>query len=351
MSSTNRPIAVLISDIHFTLSTLEEASSSLLKAQFKAVLLKVPLVICGDTLDSKAVIRAEIANRLIELMSKHDCPETIMLVGNHDKINEKGQGHSLNFLKPYCVVIDSIRIGKLGNTDVVMIPYQSDSNVIKDFLKDEDCPKESIIIMHQGLQGSDSGEYIQDHSALTHEDIQDFRVISGHYHRRQDIKTGRPRKGALGMFSYIGNPYTLSFGEAEHPEKGFQILMDDGTLEFVPTNLRKHVVIETVYRETGWGFPAKTVNQNDILLVKAKGPKSKLNLLNKAEIKKALNFNGDFRLDLIPTDNEVDLNAVHTKNDMSQAELLDSMIDSLTTTDDNTKIRLKQLWKAFINKD
>ena len=79
---------------------------SLQQAMDKAYALNVPLVLCGDTLDSKSIIRGEISNRLIQLLGT--CPSAYVLVGNHDLLNEKSREHSLNFLRPYCRVIDSM---------------------------------------------------------------------------------------------------------------------------------------------------------------------------------------------------------------------------------------------------
>ena len=65
-----KPIAVLISDVHYTPSSLPIAHTAMKMALSKAEALKVPLIDCGDILDSKAIIRAECANALIELFCK-----------------------------------------------------------------------------------------------------------------------------------------------------------------------------------------------------------------------------------------------------------------------------------------
>lgn len=343
----NKPIAVLISDVHFSVPTLELASQSLLKAQYKAKVLDVPLVIAGDLLDSKAIIRAECANKLIQMFSVVDKTETIILVGNHDLCNEKGKDHSLNFLKPYCTIVENPTFGHIKNTSVGMIPYQSDTEVVKSILKDEDCPE--LLIMHQGVSTSNSGHYIQDKSALPKECFENFRVISGHYHTRQNIKCGRPRKGAVGLFSYIGNPYTLNFGEANDPPKGIQILMDDGSLEFVPTNLRKHVVLNIQkanynYWQITGKVPLDDVHTGDLVWAKVLGTREELSVVNKTFISKLIGKE-NFKLDLIPLDADT---IVNTTKSLNQPELLDSLIDSLTNTSNEVKVRLKQAWKDLL---
>lgn len=346
-----RPVAVLISDIHFTPATLELAAASLLKAQFRAALLKIPLVICGDTLDSKAIMRAECVNKLIELLTVKDAPDTIVLVGNHDMINEKGKEHSLNFLKPYCTVVDSPQNRFLNGLQVLMLPYQVNPDDVRAILKanyeDPDVEKPDLTIMHQGIEGSNSGEYIQDKSAINHFDVANYRVISGHYHSRQDIKTGRPQKGAKGMFSYVGNPYTLNFAEANDPEKGYQVLMNNGTLEFVPTKLRNHVIFDLELRE-GEGIPiiiagptSDKMHSDDIVKVNLSGTKDRLAKITKADIERRLGIS--VRLDLIPTDDSRKTDAIILA---SKPELLDSLIDA-TSAGDETKVRLKSTWRGL----
>lgn len=352
------PIAVLISDIHFTVNTLIEAHTSFLRAQFKAKMLSVPLVIAGDTLDSKAVMRAECVNRLLSLVSVKDAPEMIFLVGNHDLCNEKGKEHSLNFLKPFATIIETPQYGMLLETEVALIPYQSDKEQIANFLRyheDEDHSKEendflrtkhreTIVIMHQGITGSNSGEYFQDHTALNKEDLAGFRVISGHYHARQTIELPEG-----GKFDYIGNPYTLGFGEVNDPEKGFQILYSDGSLEFVPTNLRKHVIWELKYSADHHTYIRSNnyieVQDNDLLWARVRGPSDELMKISKEWVKSNYAIKQDIRLDLIPAEEVI--SPTKAAKPQTQTELMDSIIDSLNVKEER-KHRLKQLYKGLL---
>lgn len=338
----SKPIAVLVSDIHYNIHTLPLADAALRQAVDMANELKVPLIVAGDLHDTKANLRGECVQAMIETFSRCEM-EPYVLIGNHDLINERSPNNSLEFLRNYVQLVrhpvNSLNLGTW------LIPYASDVEVLRDDLKD--IPSGSRIIMHQGLNGSESGEYIQDKSALDFEDVKDFRVISGHYHRRQDIKTGRPRKGALGLFSYIGNPYTLGYGEATDPDKGFRVLMDDGHMEFVPTNLRKHIKFELTYK---WLFDRSTIpprpGPGDLLWVKVHGTKEQLVTLTKEKVRQALFIDADFRLDLVPED--TDTKTEDATEYMTQAETLDSLIDSLTSTTDERKARLKELWRKSV---
>lgn len=327
-----KPTAVLISDVHYSLSTLWLAEAAMRQAIIKANELKVPLIVAGDLHETKANLRGECVNAMIETFKLCNAPPYI-LIGNHDRLNEKAPEHALNFLKEHAVIID-YRTSKPLKGIGYFIPYAHDAQDLKDYLKT--LPDGSQIIMHQGIQGSNSGEYFQDKSAIQHSDVSNFRVISGHYHARQDIKTGRPRKGSVGLYSYIGSPYTMTFGEANDPYKGFQILMNDGTLEFVSTNLRKHVIVEI---DENKRIRTGHIGVNDLVWVKARGTKTWLSKISKESFK-AHGVPIDFRLELIPTD-DIPTPKIAAK---TQAELLDTIIDKQSI---DNKTHLKSLWKQL----
>jgi DNA repair exonuclease SbcCD nuclease subunit len=352
----NNPVAVLISDVHYNMHTLPLADAAMRHAILIANDLEIPLIVAGDLHDTKANLRGECMNAMRttfnSLDSKLPC---YILRGNHDAINEKSEEHSIGFLEvgrvyedgctPYEAEHEIIikpgfynELGCVNGKSVHVVPYQHDPEAVREYLKKVD--KGSCIIMHQGLQGSNMGDYIQDKSAINHEDVADFRVISGHYHARQDIKTGRPQKGCVGLFSYIGNPYTMSYGEANDPEKGFQILMDDGSLEFVSTNLRKHVVIDTVVHDLV-AIPYQH-KPGDLLWFKCRGTREELRSISRELIAGNYDINEGFKLDLIPEDVTSNTPILTAK---SNDELMDSLIDSLTSTSDARKVRLKELWR------
>jgi DNA repair exonuclease SbcCD nuclease subunit len=332
----SKPVAVIAGDVHFTVQTLDLATAVIKQCLAKAKELNVPLILNGDTLDSKAIIRGEVANRLIELLKQKEV-EVIINVGNHDLLNEKGTDHSLEFLRPHCAVND--RCG--WTKDFSLIGYQSNQEIFKAFLNE--VPKDRPVIIHQGVMGADLGHYVQDKTSLPPETFAEYRVIASHYHKRQDIKCGRPQKGARGLFSYIGNPYTLTFGEANDGPKGFSVLMDDGMLEFVPTNLRKHKIVEL---EAGVDFiDSKFIGTaaDDLVWVKLFGSRSTLSYVKKDFISNYIGHS-NFKLDLIPTDS--DAPTAKTEN-MTDGEILDSLIDTLGESD-TQKSFLKSLWRGLV---
>lgn len=300
----------------------------------KANELNVPLIVAGDLHDTKANLRGECVNRMIKTFQR--CPiEPHILVGNHDLINEKSEDNSLNFLSEFCRLIERPKIYStvldVKSLFLEYIPYYHDVDELRAHLKI--VPKDRILIMHQGLTNTNAGHYFSDHSALNPEDVAGRRIISGHYHTRQTIDLPEG-----GRWDFIGNPYSLNFGEANDPPKGFQILKRDGTLEFVPTNLRKHVVITDLTGETKF-------EPNDLVWVKLTGTKELLTKYNKEYVAKALNITQPFKLDLIPLKESTQ--AAINSETLKQDVLLDTIIDSLEHTSDEQKLRLKQLWKTL----
>lgn len=331
----SKPVAVITGDVHFTPGTLSLAVEAIKQVFAKAEHLGVPAILNGDTLDSKAIIRAECANDLIHELIKTKA-QVIINTGNHDLINEKSVESSLTFLTPYAEVVNSVR--KVPEIGSYIIPYYSNSSVLEQEL--DRIPRGSRLIMHQGVIGADLGHYVQDKTSLPKEAFEDFRVIASHYHKRQDIKCGRPRKGAVGLFSYIGNPYSLSFGEADHGPKGYSILMDDGLLEFVPTNLRKHVVYD-IGVDRWWEIGKQ--DPSDLLWLKVDGPTSELAKLNKIDVANVVGHS-NFKLEKIYTDAP---KLQGSTENLTDAQVLDCIIDA-TDESPEQKQALKDLWREVI---
>ena len=339
---SSKPIAVLGSDIHYALSTLPLADAATKQMVAKANELGIPLVIAGDLHDTKSLHRAECQEAMLSTLREAK-QDPLILVGNHDRRNEKAPEHALHFLEGVAHLITRPCTWDRGALRATLIPYQHDPEEFKKAASQSN----SLVICHQGIIGADMGHYVQDKSALCKEDVADFRVVSGHYHRRQDIKCGRPRKGAIGLFSYIGNPYTLTFAEAKDPPKGFQILMDDGTLEFVPTNLRKHIVMQFSVDdlESGKELHPELPRMNDLVWIKLSGTRSQLAALSKKDLGDRLFSPGfDYRLDKTPIDAEVSETKVEG---LSNFEAMDSVIEDASETAEQ-KVELRRLYRELL---
>lgn len=325
----SKPIAVLLSDVHYNMANLEIADKATRLAIKQANKLKVPLVVCGDLHDTKANLRGECVNALL-ITFKLCNQKPYILIGNHDRINEKASAHALKFLEPVAQIIDEGPLW-IKQFNAYFIPYHHNKFQLQKSI--EQLPKNSTLIMHQGLKDSVSGEYIQDGSALEQEIVKDYRVISGHYHQRQTI----------GTWDYVGNPYTSTFAESEDPAKGIQLLMDDHTLKFIPLNLRKHVVIRMTQKKDCLSSDSSIpdIIAQDIVRVKVKGDKNLLQTITKEEIAAFLGIEQAFKLDLISETVQTTISIAVSK--LSKEDALDTFIDAKFDQKEGTK--LKKLWR------
>jgi DNA repair exonuclease SbcCD nuclease subunit len=319
--------AVLISDIHYNINTLDVADQTLNMAISVANKLQIPVIVAGDLHDTKAHIRGECVKRLISTLKTCQI-RPILLRGNHDSLNEKSEEHSLSFLKDIAEVIEKPVKCDLG----YLIPYHSDTDALRQYLPG--IPKGSLLIMHQGVMGTTAGHYIQDKSALTKEDLASFTVISGHYHTRQSFELPDG-----GRFTYIGNPYTLNFGEANDPEKGFYLLESDGHLEFMPTNMRKHIVLNLAPGVE----QNKKIHYDDKVWVKYSFQNN--NRITKEEIAKKYGIKQPFKFDLIDLTPNSEKQPI--KIGQTQVELMDALIEDHNGISKDQKDRLKVLWRQF----
>jgi DNA repair exonuclease SbcCD nuclease subunit len=330
------PIAVITADVHMTVNTLELASSVLKQLFDLAQELEVVPIIAGDLLDGKAIIRGEVMNRLISIFESYHFDESckpMILRGNHDALSEQSSLHSLTFLRPYANVIEKDM--QDPETELYFIPYQNSAEQLQQILNG--IPKGSHLIMHQGIQTAFMGHYQQDKTSLPPEAFKDFRVVSGHYHRHQTIKCGKK-----GSFTYVGSPYTTSFAEANDGLKGISILYSDGTLEVVPTHLRKHVIIERT--PVNVLLPLDGHNNDDLVWLKVTGPASELAKLKKVEVGSKLLGHANFKFDKIPLEAE---EVVKVEKKQTGEEVLDSIIEASAETPEQ-KTFLKKLWRDIL---
>lgn len=320
------PIAVLISDVHYSLNTLVLADQAMRTAIAKAKELNVPLIDAGDLTNDKAILRAEVMNQLISTMKTVQGISVYLLVGNHSLVNEKGTDHALGFLKPYARIVETLSM--IPDTNLYLMPYQNDSTKVKEYL--ELVPENAILIMHQGVRGAWMGDYIQDKSSVDPSIFGSRTVLSGHYHKHQSI----------GPVTYIGNPYTLSFGEANDGPKGYLILYSDGSYSREILDLRRHIIIQQHIVDLN----GVKVNKDDLVRVKILGKKFDLADMSKSAIAEVLFGNEqNFKLDYIYEDVHTDAVEPFT----SPESAIDQMIDLESLTEEH-KNHLKQLWRGLL---
>ena len=328
-----KPFAVAISDVHYDLATLDRADACFRMAIDKAAELNVPLIDLGDLTHTKAILRAEVINRLLET-SKYAADKGVdiwSLVGNHSLLNEKTPGvHALEFLKaPHWLILKSpLKFGKAG-----FIPYQSDPAKFMEAI--ESFPKGTLVFGHQGTKDGVMGDYVQDPSAVDSKAIKDWRVFLGHYHAHYTLHNTVS----------VGNPYTLTFGEANDPYKGFLVIYEDGSFERIKTKQPKHVIYNFEVRDKN-SWNTSNHSPGDKVWVKLRGLTSELASMPKSEVASRLGLE-DFKFDKIPYDTPEAINKppVQPKSD---SEIFDSLVEGLNDTAEEKEV-LKALWREVIS--
>lgn len=335
----NKPWIVAISDIHFNINNLELATKALTMAFEKARELEVPLVVAGDLQDTKAIIRAEVMNRLIDIFRHYDEThvsrgvKSYVLVGNHDLINEKGSEHALTYLELWTSVVGS-KSSILDNDLKPTISMLSYCSSLEKFREKLSMCCTNIVLCHQGIKGAYMGDYIQDNTSIDPSELKDFRAFSGHYHRHQTV----------GNLTYIGSPFTHTWGEANDGEKGFLVINEDGTYERVLTNLRKHIVQTVKFHKMQDIY--KCPRPEDLVKIRILGPKSGLDEIerNRQWIETFVGRK-DFTLQLIPEISET--KQILETEDKTAHEVMDTIIDDLKETD-SRKAMLKAEWREVL---
>lgn len=86
-----------------------------------------------------------------------------------------------------------------------------------------------------------NGHYCED-GVITHDDFQGFKqVISGHFHKLQQT----------GNFTYLGTPFSHSFGEANQDKALGIYHLEDDRLELIPTEFPRHISMKVDLSKRG----------------------------------------------------------------------------------------------------
>ena len=165
-----------------------------------------PVIILGDLLDTKDIVRARVFN-FVHKRLKASSLKFYILVGNHDKIVLQGKEHSLETLKELknVDVIDEPRV----HGDMLMLPYFHEKEDFREAVKNHKTKHTKYLFFHNGIKGFDYGNnYIATGKAsdeLHLCDVGGFKLaIGGHFHKFA-------REANL---MFLGTPFSHSFGES-----------------------------------------------------------------------------------------------------------------------------------------
>lgn len=241
--SNKEPIALLWNDIHVSKDNIPEFQKNWDEAMDVCGRYGVEeMIIGGDLWQSRssqtlstlmavrqAIIKAHAANLFLTIAE-----------GNHCKVDQEsvlGYSHLFSEYPGVFVVDDYIIINLNGDTVLYVMSYFPENGSftkrLQDIVKNDfDKDKTNILYIHEGINGALAQPNEKEVPTKIFKDWD--KVLVGHYHNRCVIPDTN--------IEYIGGSRQHNFGEDE--EKGYTILYDDGSYEFVKNqvNMRYKVL-------------------------------------------------------------------------------------------------------------
>jgi hypothetical protein len=190
-------------------------------------------IILGDLLDTKELVRGKCLNFYLNRIGRSKLHFTI-IVGNHDYFNLACEDHSLQALRhlsnvtlindPHCIFSEKSDY-RLG-----FIPYIHDSEKLKQAL--QLLKHSDVIFCHADIKGFDYGNGLLSQAGLDSSELKDYpTIISGHYHKYQ----------AKENITYLGTPFSHSFGESNQTKYIGLYSTEDHNLRLLETSFPKHI--------------------------------------------------------------------------------------------------------------
>lgn len=233
-----RPIAVLVNDVH-----LDKNNGHLVKDIFDQCISLCKELGCIYILIGGDVFTNRSGQPLVCLTDWKDIVLSlnergfgvIAIPGNHDKTD--GDDYR-SYLDPYSewMAVQSRGICiRMCDMNFVFVPYFKEEKWLEEWKRadaERDRTKKSILITHIGMDGVRNNDGTMVESAIRPAMFADYdKVLIGHYHNASQM--------ASNVF-YTGSAYQRDFGE-NIDDKGFTVIYDDASIEFVPTRFPKYV--------------------------------------------------------------------------------------------------------------
>lgn len=244
MSKERIPCALLINDIHVSKDNIPEFQRNWDEALGICKKQDIPeIIIGGDLLQSRSsyqTLDVLLAVRQAIIKATNAGLELTIAEGNHDLVDQEailGYCHVFSEYPHVYVVDDYVSIDCSDDVTLYVMSYAPESgsfiNRLQDIIdNDFDKNKHNILYIHEGIKG---GLAMPSDDELPTKIFKDFdAVLVGHYHNRCKIKGTN--------IEYVGASRQHNFGEDE--EKGYTILYDDGSYEFIKneSNTRYKVI-------------------------------------------------------------------------------------------------------------
>ena len=168
----------------------------------------------------------------------------IGICGNHDKVSLESMFAypTLYDSENFKIVDSTYELSINKNLSAWFMSYFPETTTAPDILKNMsemvDNSKKNILCAHQGVNGGLSHENATTNKELPTESFASFDLtMLGHYHNANVVE----HKGGHEI-RYIGSSHASNYGEDN--DKGFTIIYDDGSIEFVNSEFPKFETIE-----------------------------------------------------------------------------------------------------------
>lgn len=252
MSEKRIPCALLINDIHVSKDNIPEFQRNWDEALEICKKQDISeIIIGGDLLQSRSsyqTLDVLLAVRQAIIKATNAGLELTIAEGNHDLVDQEailGYCHVFSEYPHVYVVDDYVSIDCSDDVTLYVMSYAPESgsfiNRLKDIIdNDFDKNKHNILYIHEGIKG---GLAMPSDDELPTKIFKDFdAVLVGHYHNRCKIKGTN--------IEYVGASRQHNFGEDE--EKGYTILYDDGSYEFIKNESNtRYKVIDLALQDVG----------------------------------------------------------------------------------------------------
>lgn len=247
---SKKALAIHLTDTHATDNNLK-LQESIWK---QAVELSVSNGRCdifhgGDWVTARKAQSLEVLEHLVwvrDLLQKKNI-NLIGISGNHDKTSQESVFAYPNLLNNEMFeLVDETHTEHFDNARATFMSYFPEEGTCKERIKKlisdlemshVDGIKE-IFICHQGFNGGLSHKNATSNKELPIEILEFFdTVLIGHYHNRNNIENDFDTD-----IWYTGSTHANNYGEDN--EKGFTIIYDDGSIEFINAEFPKYETIQ-----------------------------------------------------------------------------------------------------------
>ena len=232
-----KAIAILVNDVH-----LDKSNGELVKDifnQLTELCLKKRIkniIVGGDVFTNRSgqplscltdwkIILEKLKEKRINI---HVIP------GNHDKTDADDERSYLDIYSNQILYRTAECVNNCG-VNFVLVPYFKEEKWLEEWKKADDERLDgypSILITHIGFDGVANNDGSKVESNLKPSMFSDYdKVLVGHYHNAS--KLGK-------NVYYTGSAYQNNYGE-NITDKGFTIIYDDASIEFVPSKFPKYI--------------------------------------------------------------------------------------------------------------